>query len=107
MKSGESNFTALIFSHMHWVYILYSETAQHYYIGETSDIVQRLQWHNEHVFKKSSTAIASDWRLVWKLDCKSIRQARKIEAFIKKMKSVSFIKRLTESNGVWLLEKFS
>ncbi len=48
---------------MHYVYILYSLKADRYYIGETSNIEQRLQQHNEGVFIGSYTKISNDWTI--------------------------------------------
>ncbi|MGB6084320.1 GIY-YIG nuclease family protein [Moheibacter sp.] len=32
---------------MHWVYIIYSTELDTYYIGETSDLDRRIEWHNQ------------------------------------------------------------
>mgnify|MGYP006266271713 CR=1 len=34
---------------MHYVYILYSPGSDKYYVGQTSDVGQRLQFHNERL----------------------------------------------------------
>ncbi|WP_460318640.1 GIY-YIG nuclease family protein, partial [Algoriphagus taiwanensis] len=31
----------------YWVYILYSERLDKYYVGQTSDLVKRVERHNE------------------------------------------------------------
>ena len=50
---------------MNSVYIIYSPSIDKYYIGETEDLISRLAQHNEHTFKGSYTAKASDCGLVW------------------------------------------
>ena len=71
----------------HFVYILFSETANKYYIGETNNLERRLEEHLSHFFENSFTKIAEDWELFLKIECKDIFEARKIERHIKKMKS--------------------
>lgn len=94
------------FSIMHFVYILYSEKANKYYVGETANVDQRLIWHNTHYFKSASTVITSDWKVFLTIQCEDIKQARKIEMFIKKMKSRVFIEKLKQADHNWLLQKF-
>lgn len=79
---------------MHWVYILYSDLLDRYYIGETVDINKRLDEHNTGFYKKSYTSKANDWELFVKIECKDVFQAKKIEKHIKKMKSKIYIKNL-------------
>ena len=91
---------------MHFVYIIYSKKSDKYYVGETTDVEQRIHWHNSHYFKRASTVIADDWELCLSINCKNIQQARKIEKYIKQMKSRVFIEKLVKENNTWLLEKF-
>ncbi|MGM8360773.1 GIY-YIG nuclease family protein [Flavobacterium sp. ARAG 55.4] len=79
---------------MHFVYIIYSVEKDSFYIGETSDIELRLQWHNSGIFESSYTKIANDWVLFHIIECTDIFQARKIERHIKDMKSKTYISNL-------------
>ncbi|KIA97768.1 endonuclease [Flavobacterium sp. KMS] len=79
---------------MHFVYIIYSPSKETYYIGETSDIQIRIQWHNLGQFKNSHTKIANDWTLFYSIECVDIYQARKIEKHIKSMKSKTYLLNL-------------
>ena len=90
----------------HFVYAIYSEEADRYYIGETSDLDRRIKWHNIHEFESASTKNVSDWKLKWRMECATIEQGRRIEKFIKSMKSRKFIERLLADDGTWLLERF-
>ncbi|MEO8254857.1 MAG: GIY-YIG nuclease family protein [Flavobacterium sp.] len=79
---------------MHYVYVINSPSKDTFYIGETSDIENRLQWHNSGIFENSYTKIANDWQLFHLIQCKDIFQARKIEKHIKNMKSKTYILNL-------------
>ncbi|TAN12069.1 MAG: GIY-YIG nuclease family protein [Chitinophagaceae bacterium] len=83
---------------MHFIYILYSPTLDRFYVGESSDPQQRLKWHNEHVFKNAYTKSGDDWHLVLTLEFSDRKNARRIERYIKSMKSSSFIKRLSKDS---------
>ena len=79
---------------MHYLYILYSEKVNKYYIGETHNTEERLSKHNEHCYEVSFTRIANDWKVVLIYQCISRNQACSLENFIKKMKSKIFIKKI-------------
>ena len=76
---------------------LYSDSADKFYIGLTSDKPNiRLDNHLSDFYKKPKfTNIASDWKIFWILQCPDILTARKIEKHIKKMKSRKYIQNLT------------
>lgn len=79
---------------MNCVYILYSQSIDSYYVGETTDLDDRLEQHNTGFYSTSFTKKASDWSLFFDIKCDSRVQARKIEAHIKKMKSKKYIQNL-------------
>jgi len=76
------------------VYILYSSSADLFYIGCTNDLEVRIGYHLSKEFQNSFTSKYTDWELFFETPNLSIRQARKIEAHIKKMKSKKFIMNL-------------
>src|SRR5690554_6121147 len=93
---------------MHFVYIIYSQSTDKYYIGETNDLFTRVNWHNSKQFQDAYTVIADDWEIFWSLQCNNISQARKIEKYIKSMKSRKYIENLIkypEMSGK-LLQRF-
>jgi len=49
---------------MNFTYILYSKSANRYYVGATSDLEERLKKHNSK--NKGFTQRASDWELKFK-----------------------------------------
>ena len=76
---------------MFYIYIIYSESADKYYIGYTNDPDRRLVEHNT-VIKNSYTFKFRPWILKSVFMVSESRgEARKIENYIKKMKSRSFI----------------
>ena len=91
---------------MHYLYILYSKSLDKYYVGETSDITQRLNQHFSRFYKGSYTSQTDDQKKKLVIEFSTINQARKAEIFIKKMKSRKFIEQLIE-DSIWLKEKFN
>jgi len=73
------------------VYILYSPLIDKYYIGQTSDLEQRLKEHKSKYYCKAFTKKCNDWELFISIKCASRSQARKIESHIKKMKSKQYV----------------
>ncbi|NVO20973.1 MAG: GIY-YIG nuclease family protein [Bacteroidetes bacterium] len=90
------------------VYVLYSESSDSFYIGQTIDIDLRIQQHNSHLFKNANTRKAMDWIIFYKLVCRSRHQAISIENHIKKMKSRRYFENLRKypEVGNKLLEKY-
>ena len=77
---------------MHYVYILFSEKLDRYYVGMTSDIKDRIYKHNNihHGF----TNAAQDWVLVYTEEYHEKAEAQKRERTIKKWKSRRLIEKL-------------
>jgi putative endonuclease len=79
------------------VYILYSETLDKYYVGQTENLDQRLK---SHAMKISTyTSRADDWRLVYTEGYGTRQEALKRERAIKAKKSRSYID--------WLIKRVS
>ena len=91
---------------MHYLYIIYSPLLDKYYVGETNDIQRRIPEHKTRTFKGSYTSQTTDWELKLSLLFENINQARKAEAFIKRMNSKKFIEKLILDSD-WFLEKFN
>jgi len=72
---------------MFYVYIIYSEKLDAFYIGQTLDIDQRLEEHNTGFFENTFTSKTDDWQLFYTIECQSRNQAILIERHIKKMRS--------------------
>ena len=78
----------------HFLYIIHSEAAKRYYVGESVDPHIRVQQHNAHAFKGSATTMASDWLLKVVIPCEDRAHARALEKWVKSQKSTAIIKRL-------------
>jgi putative endonuclease len=84
----------------HLLYILHSPTKDKFYVGETEDFDKRLELHRSKQFTQSYTAKqADDWEVFLTVECQSRNHARKVEEFIKKMKSKKFIQSLKDDDG--------
>jgi putative endonuclease len=79
---------------MHYLYILYSESSDKYYVGITENIDQRVDEHNssEH---STYTSKHRPWCLTAAFECaSSLGDAMKIERFIKNQKSRRLIETM-------------
>ncbi len=82
---------------MFYVYIIYSETADRFYIGHTNDPDRRIWEHNTSE-KYKFTARYRPWIFQIIVPVSEKRgDAIKVEKFIKKQKSKQFIKSLIQS----------
>ena len=82
---------------MFFVYIIYSASADRYYIGQTDNLADRLRHHLEGISPYTSTA--KDWVLVYKEEFPSRTDAIKRENEIKRKKSRKYIEwLLAETN---------
>lgn len=77
---------------MFYAYILYSEIRDKYYIGSTSNFLERLKKHNANHFGFISHT--EDWIIVWKQIFENKSDAMKKEKQIKSWKSRILIKKL-------------
>lgn len=78
----------------HYVYILFSKTANKFYIGETPNLVDRLEIHNSSQLNTNSTKSAIPWEIYLTIQTIDKVVARKIEIHIKKMKSKIYLQNL-------------
>ncbi|PIQ46991.1 MAG: excinuclease ABC subunit C [Cytophagales bacterium CG12_big_fil_rev_8_21_14_0_65_40_12] len=76
------------------VYILYSPTIDKFYIGYTSNIEQRLHFHNDSDKNKIWTKRGQPWEVFFTIQGLHKSQALKIEKYIKRMKSKKHIQEL-------------
>ena len=94
-----------------YCYILYSKTLERYYVGSTIlKTEERLKQHlQSHYGITKFTHRAKDWELFLEIECESLQQARKLEAYIKKMKSKQYIQYMKTNPEliIKLLDQFS
>jgi putative endonuclease len=79
---------------MFFVYIIYSEKLNRFYIGSTDDVNRRLNEHNAVTYSDAFTSRGIPWALFLSIACQTSTQAYSIERHIKKMKSANFIQNL-------------
>jgi putative endonuclease len=101
-KPGEHNkeivkIISFFFAAMFYVYILYSEVADRYYVGHTNDPGRRLIEHNTVEEIKFTTKFRP-WAMLLAFEVSESRgDAIRVERFIKRQKSRTFIRKLIES----------
>jgi putative endonuclease len=84
---------------MYYVYILYSERSDRYYIGHTSDPERRLFVHNNNP-NNTFTSKYRPWNIVFKHTISESRsEALKIERYLKNRKSKELLNRLIENQS--------
>ncbi|MGB3590867.1 MAG: GIY-YIG nuclease family protein [Nonlabens sp.] len=81
---------------MAWMYIIFSDKLDRYYIGATNDEVEhRINKHNNGTYGSSHfTARACDWILKLAMECDDYPHAIRLERKIKSMKSRKYIANL-------------
>ncbi|MEO6346513.1 MAG: GIY-YIG nuclease family protein [Aquaticitalea sp.] len=85
----------------HYLYILFSKLKKTFYVGESHDVIERLEKHNSHAYNpKSFTKITSDWEIALNYKCRTKEDALYLEKFIKRMKSKKFILRMLENPDI-------
>lgn len=76
----------------YFVYILWSEKLQKYYVGQTANLEDRLARHNEG--REKFTKEGSPWQLVHMLKCEDRSAAMQLEKKIKKRGAKRFLQAL-------------
>ncbi|MES2445587.1 MAG: GIY-YIG nuclease family protein [Bacteroidota bacterium] len=82
---------------MYFLYILYSEIRNKYYVGSTGDLESRLQSHNSN--HSGFTGHTGDWLIVYTEQFETKDKAYARERAIKKWKSRKLIEQLISSAG--------
>ena len=73
----------------YFVYILQSQKDQSFYIGQTQNLTERIQRHNQG--RNSSTRTKRPWKLVYFEEYTTRQEAMKREREIKRRKSSKYI----------------
>ncbi len=82
---------------IHYLYILYSEKYDKFYIGETNEYKRRLKEHNNS-YRSNYSSKYRPWTLVALFEIENRSIARGVESFIKNQKSKDFIKKIVSSD---------
>ncbi|MDP2160362.1 MAG: GIY-YIG nuclease family protein [Flavobacterium sp.] len=88
--------------------MIHSEKLNRFYIGYTSNLDLRLDFHLNDIQVRKYTYRATDWKLYFSLKCGSKNQTLAIEKHIKSMKSKIYIENLLKYPEIVekLLEKY-
>ena len=81
---------------MYFVYILFSEKLDRYYVGTTDNVERRLYEHNSGFYNGVFTSKGIPWRLCLSYSCDTSDKAYALERFIKRMKSRKFIEKILD-----------
>ncbi len=82
---------------MYYIYILYSQASDFYYVGYTNDCSRRLKQHNESI-SNTYTSKHRPWIIKALFECGNDEvEAMRLEKFIKKQKSKVFLQKLINS----------
>ena len=90
---------AAFFCFMHYLYILYSETSDIYYVGQSHDPWERYTHHSSDE-NDSFTSKHRPWEIKAVFEVGTRSNALKIEKFIKKQKSRKLIEMLIQPDFV-------
>ncbi|MFD2516960.1 GIY-YIG nuclease family protein [Salinimicrobium flavum] len=81
---------------MHFLYIMYSPTADKYFAGETNNVPERIESHNSNKNLKAFTGAASDWELKLIFNCNSREEAVYLQKSINTKKSRKFVEKVID-----------
>lgn len=82
-----------------YLYILYSNSIDRYYIGTSHDPDKRLQYHNTS--NKGWTCRGRPWTLVFSREFNSKFEAQKWELTLKRIGKRSVIEKILNTNFDW------
>jgi len=80
-----------------FVYIIYSDSIDKFYVGQTGNIDNRLHFHNDFEKNNIWTKRGIPWVLKITIPFKSRTEALKAEKFIKKQKSRKLILNIIQN----------
>jgi putative endonuclease len=83
----------------YFLYILYSEALDRYYVGSSHDPETRLCFHNTSL--KGWTKRGRPWELVFSKEFPSKIDALKIERWLKQQKSRSLLETIVQGDFHW------
>ena len=79
---------------MFYIYIIYSKNIDAFYVGQTIDLIKRIEEHNSKFYENTYTSKANDWILYFSMECESKKQSILIESHIKRMKNRKYYESL-------------
>ena len=94
---------------MHYVYVIQSLLDKSFYVGRTSNLERRLEFHNSSRMNIGDMRKRIPWKYYFVLEVDNPGIASKIERHIKRMKSRIYIYNLVKypEIGEQLIKKYS
>lgn len=77
---------------MYFVYAIYNKEFDKIYIGQTQNINERLNLHNNHTFKGYTSRFQGEWKLIYKESVATRSEALKREKQLKSFRGREFVK---------------
>lgn len=77
----------------YFVYAIYNQNHNKFYIGQTFDIEKRLLEHNKKTLKGYTSKFDGEWVLIYKEESPSRQEALKREKQLKSFRGREFIKK--------------
>ncbi len=78
---------------MYFIYAIYNKSVDKIYIGQTEDLIQRIELHNNHMFKGYTSRFQGKWELIYKESAATRSEALKREKQLKSYQGRKFIKK--------------
>lgn len=78
---------------MYFIYALYNRKHDKIYIGQTEDLVKRIEMHNEHVLNGYTSRFDGKWALIYKEEAEDRKAALIRERQLKSFRGREFIKK--------------
>ncbi len=78
----------------HYIYILYSKKLDRFYVGQTTNVENRLKKHNDGY--STATKSGKPWELKRVVEFESKTEAIRAEKWIKRMKSRRIINQIVD-----------
>lgn len=78
---------------IYFVYAIYNQKHNKFYIGQTFDIAKRIEEHNKKVLKGYTSRFDGTWILIYKEELSSRKEALDREKQLKSFRGREFIKK--------------
>ena len=83
---------------MFFVYVLESEINGQYYIGQTNDVLKRLERHNSGY--EDHTKKFLPWKLIYKIEVPSRKDSLKLERYLKNLHNPKKVQEWFRKKGI-------
>lgn len=77
---------------VYYIYAIYNQNADRFYIGQTVDLSKRIDQHNNHDLIGYTSRFAGEWVLIYQESIATRQQALKREKQLKSFRGREYIK---------------